>query len=125
MRVPCESPIRWDTGRVARRLLSQQSMTPERWLLIVDQKHRELYEFLRREFEGRATVVLDRRTLARGYPWYQERRRGLEVLEAAVWHDEGYCVLTQAGATPSERQAARSVVRRAISRFRDSRSPRS
>jgi hypothetical protein len=101
------------------------NMTAERWLLIVDRKRRDLYEFLRRELEGRATVVLDRRTSSRGYPSNQERRRGLEVLEAAVWHDEGYCVITQAGAPPSDRQAARSVVRRAISRFGDSRSRRS
>jgi hypothetical protein len=97
-------------------------MTSERWLLIVDRKRRDLYEYLRREFEGRATVVLDRRTSARAYPSDQERRRGLEVLEAAVWHDEGYCVIAQSGATAPERQAARSIVRRAISRFSDSRS---
>jgi hypothetical protein len=97
----------------------------ERWLLIVDRRRPDLYEFLRREFEGRATVVLDRRKTARSYRADQERRRGLEVLEAAVWQDEGYCVITQAGATASERQAARIVVRRAMSRFGHSRSLKS
>jgi hypothetical protein len=105
---------------------SNRSMTTgERWLLIVDRKRPDLYEFLRREFEGRATVVLDRRRAARSNRSDQERRRGLEVLEAAVWQDAGYCVIIQAGATASERQALRSVVRRAISRFSDSRSPKS
>jgi hypothetical protein len=122
IRVPGEIRVRCGRARWHGGCFSNRSMTTgERWLLIVDRKRRDLYEFLRREFEGRATVVLDRRTTARPRRSAPERRRGLEVLEAAVWQDEGYCVITEAGATASERQAARIVVRRAISRFSESR----
>ncbi|MGH7265478.1 MAG: hypothetical protein ACREMB_11585 [Candidatus Rokuibacteriota bacterium] len=74
-----------------------------RWVFVVRQDKRELYENLRQGFEGdgRVEVILDRRSVARREkhrPVVSERRRtsrrrGLTLEQTALWEGAGFRML--------------------------------
>ena len=72
-----------------------------RWLIILDRDRKDLFTGLRRRFEGRALVILDRRhgdrrthdVLVEVERRVTQRRGPLTPPEAALWQDGGYRML--------------------------------